>query len=218
LQIATRLGLSPAETEYLCDLTQSFWGTSKATKKLAHAKVVSAQAQFQKSTRLTQDAFRVISDWYHFGLVELLKASDKTLTNEAVLAKKLGIPASEVRMGLSRLQNLELITHVRPGHWKVNQDTVLTTDGVPSEALRKFHKQVIARAMLAVTEQSLEERYLSSSIVAVKTSKMKKAAELIQKFRMDFAECVTHENQGEEVYALGIQYFRLSNKTNEEKQ
>jgi uncharacterized protein (TIGR02147 family) len=150
-------------------------------------------------------------DWYHFGLIELLKITGVKSADSAWMAKRLGIQPQEAKMALERLCRLELVTNTKQG-WKVNQDTVFTTDGVPSEALRKFHKQVLEKASAAITLQTIEERYLSSSMMPINTQDLPKAYAIIQEFREKFSAIMSKEQDGNNVYALSVQFFNLTNQ------
>lgn len=215
--VADRLGLSKSEREHFCALAQSLHGRSKVSRRLAEAKLAVLQHQAETTHHLGIDTFRVISDWHHFGIVELLKLPGGGNLCVADISKKLGISRLETTMSLERLQKLELIEKTEFG-WTVVNETVLTTDGVPSEALRKFHRQILEKATQSVSTQFVEERYLSSSIMAVKTSHLPIARKLIQEFRLKLAEQVGCVDSGQEVYALGIQYFRLTETTSPTKE
>ena len=63
--------------------------------------------------------------------------------------KALEIQPIEAELSLERLSRLGLITKTQ-SKWVVNQDSILTTDNVPSEALKKFHQQVLAKASSSI--------------------------------------------------------------------
>lgn len=211
-ELADQLGMTPFEKDYFCNLAQSFFGRSKASKKVAQTKLAILTNRTESSHSLSADAFRAISDWYHFGLIELLKITEKTSQTESYFSKKLQIPVAEIKMTIERLLRLKLISITKGQGYKVNQDTLITTDGVPSEALRKFHKQVLEKALESISTQSVQERYLSTSLMAIKVTDLPIAEKMIQDFRMRFTDQLTYKKTGDEIYALGIQFCRLTQK------
>ena len=211
--IADKLNFSKSEKAFFHDLIQSKYARSKSVRKIAESKIATSQKSDQRSQNLSIDAFKVISDWYHFALVELLKIPTSKSLNEKLLAKRFGLSTFEIEAALARLLRLGLISK-KGKSWQVENDTILTTDGVPSEALRKFHKQVLEKALVSISTQSVQERYLSTSLLSVCKEDFEEASKLIANFRMKFTERMTSK-PGQEVYALGIQYFKLTENKEE---
>lgn len=119
------------------------------------------------------------------------------------------LKTSGARLALGRLERLELIT--RTGStWQVNQDSVISEQAVPGDAVKKFHRQILEKAAAALAFQSSDERYGISHMMPVRVKSVDRAKKLIQKFRLDFAKEISDQEGGEEIYGLSLQFFRLT--------
>jgi uncharacterized protein (TIGR02147 family) len=206
--IAQRLGLSEEETARFCQTISAQFSRSKTKKAIATAHLKQFELNEGLTKNLELDFFKTISQWHHLGLMELIKIS-KNKSSTKLFSKRLGIPETEILMSLQRLERLELITKTAQG-WKLNQDTVIADKGIPSEAIRHFHQQLLEKSILALRFQTQDERYGSSTTLPVKVKSVERAKKLLQEFRIRFAEELSDAENGEEVYGLTIQFFRLT--------
>jgi uncharacterized protein (TIGR02147 family) len=155
--IAQRLGLSEEETARFCQTISAQFSRSKTKKAIATAHLKQFELNEGLTKNLELDFFKTISQWHHLGLMELIKIS-KNKSSTKLFSKRLGIPETEILMSLQRLERLELITKTAQG-WKLNQDTVIADKGIPSEAIRHFHQQLLEKSILALRFQTQDERY-----------------------------------------------------------
>ena len=187
---------------------------SSVAKRLAGKELleISQPEHFQ----LTRDAFSIISDWYHFAVLQALSLKKNTTFHSAEkqckwIALRLGIQEVEVKLAIERMQRLELVSSDVHGRLKVSHETVLSSDGVPSSALRQFHKQVIQKSLLAIESQPVEERYSNTVMLPM----LKTSIPIIQKDILEFQKKMmkkhgrTSESDGDVVYALSQQFFKL---------
>lgn len=186
-----------------------------STAKLKAELELSA-AQTQSSFRLTQDAFEIVSDWHHFAILQALSLKEiRALKSSQVQTKKIAmrlrLQQVEVETAISRLLRIELIVYEQ-NVYRICHDTVFTTDGVPSAALRSFHSQVLKKAEQALELQSLEERYPNSIMLPI----LQKDFTLIKNEILSFQKKImkkygrTVQGDGEQVYALTQQFFKLT--------
>lgn len=205
-KICTKLGIVGREKEVFNESVRAQFSRNKSVRftavlKLEHLK------RSGSTEHLQMDVFKTISSWYHFALIELLKR--KGSQNRSLFAKRLGIAENEVEAAIARLKRLNLITQVGAG-WRVNQDTVIADYASPAEAIRNFHRQVMEKGLKALDQQSVDERYGSSSVLPIKVKSLKKAKELIQEFRIKLTNEISDHQEAEEIYGLSIQFFRLT--------
>jgi uncharacterized protein (TIGR02147 family) len=84
---------------------------------------------------------------------------------------------------------------------------------VPSEAIRKFHKQILQKALSAVDAQSVDERNLSVVTGAVSTEDLPEYNRLIKGFRRKMNSLFEkNKKKSDQVYCLSVQFFRLTEK------
>ena len=210
-RIAKELNLDSHQKEFFIQSLKAKFSISKNQRIVAQAKLSELQTS-GGSKSLQLDLFKTISNWYHFALVELIKISKGRKNTIEWFSAKLGIPENEVNLALGRLERLELISKTSQG-WKVNQDTVVSDQGIPTEAVKNFHRQLLEKSIQALAFQNGDERYGSSSTMPVKVKNVNRAKKLIQKFRVDFAKEISDHEGGEEIYGLSLQFYRLTNKT-----
>jgi uncharacterized protein (TIGR02147 family) len=205
--VAQRLGLSPGEIELFVASAVSKHARSAFARTAARTKLDSLSSE-SSETLLSIDAFQVVSEWYHFALLQILQLRGAK-SDPSWLATKLGISTEEAEGAIERLLRLELLERSPTGKLHASNTTVFTPGGVPSEAIRKFHRQVIAKAVQAIDEQTVDLRYLQSTLIPVRRSDFEAATRAIRDFHRRFDRKYTAVGDGDTVYALAIQFFDL---------
>lgn len=204
-KISRLLGLSESEKSYFCDLIESQHARSKAARKLASIRLAQTNHPTQS---LQMDSFKVIADWYHFAILELTSLSDFQ-SDPHWIAQQLGLKVHVVKQAIERLKRLDLLEESQEGRLSATDGFTASPDGIPSDAIKKFHKQVLEKALEAITFQTLDERDFSSITLAFDSSQMKKAKELIKNFRRNFSKNLTISKK-DSLYNLSIYFFKLN--------
>jgi uncharacterized protein (TIGR02147 family) len=215
LEIARLLGLSTREAEIFRTQVRASDSRSKSKRRVAEIELESRQLASSPTQTLQMDAFRVISDWYHFALLELTTLPSFK-SESAWIAKRLGISRHEVDQAIERLKRLELLEEKR-GRLRSTETHLYTGEGVPSEAIRKFNKQILAKAVQAIDLQPLEERDITTLTVAISASDLPEYRDMIRDLRRRINQRAMEKSNKsrrgpDEVYCLGIQFFRMSEK------
>jgi uncharacterized protein (TIGR02147 family) len=206
-EVAGRLGLQSAETERFCNLVDSAHARSPVARKLAKERLT-AELQNSTALNLQMDTFRIVSDWYHFAITQLMQLKDFK-SDENWIAQRLGIDSLTVKAALERMERLQMIEKVR-GRYRPVNDFIHSPDGVPSEALRKFQKQFLEKAIQALSVQSVDERDFTTLVMPIDTDKIPLAKKRIRKFRQDLCDELSEGKNLDQVYALSVQFYRLS--------
>lgn len=207
LRVASALGLSPDETRHLITLAQ----LEKSAKYGADLPT-EAPSELPSRQRLTLEMFHVVSDWVCFAILNLADTRGFRL-EPGWLAKRLAISSTEAQVSLDRLERVGLIERI-DGALHVTPDYVLSPSGIPSEAIRNYHRQILKKAAEALELQSLTEREFTGSGFAVDPAKLPELKKAISRFQN---EMVTRfaSRDGREVYHLEIALFRLSEPAQE---
>ncbi|MDD4976288.1 MAG: TIGR02147 family protein [Bacteriovorax sp.] len=158
------------------------------------------------------DTFSVISEWYHYAILELTYVSGFK-ADAKWIAKKLSITVEEAKSATERLKRLGLL--LEEGGSLIKSSRLITNNGNvnSSGAHKELQKQVITKALIAVDECSAEEKDITSMTMAIDRANIEKARFLIQKFRRDLCALLEDGDQTC-VYNLGIQLYPIS-KTQE---
>jgi uncharacterized protein (TIGR02147 family) len=160
---------------------------------------------------LSNDAFTVLADWYHFAILSLADTHDFQ-ADPKWIAKRLNISVLEATEALSRLKKVGAIEMNGKKMTKTNKSVRTTTD-LESQALRISHRQSIEQAVLALNEVPLELRDITSITMAIDLKKLPMAKQIIKEFRHKMADVLEVGSQSE-VYNLNIQLVPVSTRRN----
>lgn len=207
--MAKRLDLTESETDEFCNLVSFSDGRSKIDRRNAEIRAQSATV-LGSFTELGQDFFRLIADWYHYAILEMIQLPDFKW-DQLTASRRLGISATQAEDAFKRLVKLRLI-HLQNGKWVPTHKNLTSSAEVPSRALRKYHRQILEKAMVAISAQSIDERDLSALTVTVNREDVPEFKRKIREFRRSFntfAELRNRKSKPDHVYCLAIQFFNL---------
>jgi transcriptional regulator with XRE-family HTH domain len=165
--------------------------------------------------QLTLDSFAIISDWYHYAILELTH-TEGFRPDPAWISKRLGITKSEVNVALERLFRLELLEKTSNGQWvDASENGVLShlKPGVSSDAARKYQCQLLELSKSAVQEIPVSKRNHTSATFSFDPEDLPRAIERISEFRRSFAVEFQPKNKGKEVYQIQISFFPLTSSS-----
>lgn len=211
--IASELALSEPESHCFVSSADMLHARSAQKRKQAEAEFTSASKSF---STLSLDSFHVISEWYHFAILELTYVKDFQ-PEVAWISRQLGLSEFTVTEAIARLERVGLLERDKKGNFICTQEFVATSSGIPNDALRKFHRQLLEKAIQALDLQTVKERDVSSIIMAIDHHRLDEAKEDLKKFRREFAKKYGSGPKQDEVYCLGIQLFKLQTKSGEKK-
>jgi uncharacterized protein (TIGR02147 family) len=210
MQIASNLKLSKEESEYFTNLVIANDARSKKERSIAKSNLEKIEI-FAEKRQLQEDTFKLISDWYYYAILELL-TTENFKSNHKWIAKALGLTLEEVNEAMARLLRLSLIKKV-DGNYISTGVQLDTTHGIPSLSIKKFCQQILNKAMKAITDQSLDERELSTLTVAIDSKDLPILKKKIQNFRNDFDQTIIKSLKNKKpniVYCLSMQFFNLT--------
>lgn len=186
--------------------------TKEALLRFANTKCKRNQTESQDPTdiyrQMTLDSFALISDWYHYAILELTFVEDFKNSPKWIGAK-LGISTDEIKIAIARLKRLELLEEKDGTLKKTETFTTNFASGVTSVALKQFQKQMLSMAMDAIENAAPSEKDITGMTMAIDESKLPEARNLIKKFRRELSEYMEDGKQTR-VYQLGIQLYPLS--------
>jgi len=160
--------------------------------------------------------FAYIANWYNLVIKQMLSTKNFRFSVPAIcerLRKK--VSGAEVRLAIENMLRLKLIVPSnKPQKYQPVPNAVFTTHDLPSQAVRRHHKEMLQRAIEAVEEQSVDERELCSLILRFQRSDMNEAKKALREFRDEFDRKFSQES-ARDIYQLNIQFF--AHTTNENK-
>lgn len=198
VQLASKLGLSKAQTAKFLNLEGSDESQEAQDYKL-----------------LALDQFAVISDWYHFAILELTMVKGFK-PDHSWIAKALGLKSVEVEAAVDRLVRVGMLEVTKKGKW-IDLSSGFTTNIGPdmsSSAHRRLQEQLLQKAIVAQQFVPVDKRDHSAMTMAIDGSKIKQAKERIRKFRRDLTQFLTEGQTKDSVFSLNIALFPLTKLEN----
>jgi len=214
-QIAHRLGLNESESHLFTSMVTLTDARSKKERTLAQTLLTQLEESELQVNAIREDTFRIIEDWYHYAIIELVQMP--SFKNSAVwISRKLGITLYEVDAALARLKRVGLLEEVE-GKLVATQRGYTTTDEIPSESIRKFNLQILEKASNAITTQTIHEREIGTLTIGIDERDLPEYKQLIKNFRRSVNQIAMARAQSagskvKQVYCLAVQFFRLTNK------
>ncbi len=157
--------------------------------------------------QLQEDEFAVISDWYHFAILALVPVKSFQPTS-AWIADRLNIPVEVADQAIERLSRLGLLK-IENGQFIVTQKQLETTNNIPSESLRRSHKQSLVQVLDNMDRVPMELRDVTSITFAMNRKKIPEAKHLIRNFRRKMATLMA-QGPKTDVYNLNVQLFPVT--------
>ncbi len=167
----------------------------------------------EQSQQITEDVFIMMSDWYHFAILELTKTKNFIFSPRKI-ASTLDITTMEVEQAFERLQRLgflvinedQSVELKKPNNnWFNHQET--------SAARKIMQKQLLKKAIKAVDNVDFSQRVNSSLTISIGPKDISKFKKLIQEF-VDKTDSVSEsiKTKKEDVYQLCVALYPLNIK------
>jgi uncharacterized protein (TIGR02147 family) len=210
LRVASKLGLSPDETEFFVQLVQF-----ESAKDPEHKAAVQLRMRKHRPNNpaqdLSVDAFKMLSDWYHLPILMMTDLKGFTLSSKSV-SERLGISVLEADVAIDRLARLDLLKRDDKGRLIRDQDYWVVSAKIPNAALRHYHRQMLGRAIESLESQSPQEKIVGSETFALDPKLLPQAERIAERFFGEMKELASTSKRPSEIYHFGLQFFRLTKK------
>ncbi len=202
-KFCTKLAASPDE---IAKITQGYFYKMSGT---------SPAPATNNYHQLTVDSFAVISEWYHYAILELTFVKGFS-SHPQWISKMLGISVQETKTAIERLQRLQLLEEQNGKIRKTEAFLTNFSDGVTSSALKHFQRQVLQKAVESIDMVPQELKDITSITFPMDLKNIATARAKIKAFRREM--CASLERGSPTiVYNLAIQLYPISKNTGESK-
>jgi uncharacterized protein (TIGR02147 family) len=152
--------------------------------------------------------FSAISEWYFLAIKQLI-STPAFVEDEDWIYRKLRkkVTPSQIKNALNIMTEMQTIGRDRNGKLVVLKEGLLTTNDVPSSAIKRHHFGMINRGLEAINEQDVNERQVTSVTMKVKDEDLLEAKKYIFDFIKDFNEKFS-TTEANELYQLNMQFFK----------
>ena len=212
--IALALKLSETETQLMLDSVEHLHSKNPQKRREAGHRL-NSRASTPDYVSLSNDSFKAVSDWYHLAIVQLLEL-DGFDPSPVWIANALGIKRLEAKAALDRLIRLGVLV-VLDGKVQAPSGFVSVSDGTQSEAVQSFHRQILYKALDALTNQSVDERDFSTSIFTMQKEDFRSACDSIKSFRRALSEAMSGASKKDDLYSLSVQLVKITQNSDNNK-
>jgi len=197
-RLGIRLGLDrPAIDRYVAH--EACWGTAATTA-----------ASLSEVQQLASDTATVISDWYHYAILELTRLHNFK-PDTRWIARVLGITADEVNLALTRLTRLGLLEMADRTRWiDKSGDTTTSLAEFSRMAVQHLSEQVRRLLLSALETVPAGRCEHSSTTLALSTARLPDVLERIARFRRELLALLEQDQIRDDVYQLEITFFPVT--------
>lgn len=163
----------------------------------------------ENPSRLNEDRFEVLSQWYHLAIREIVDLPD--FKNSAKWIARVLCPQItpfEASQSLQLLKRLELVTKI-DGKLQPADRIIATENQVHSVKAIEFHRQMIQRGAEAITRFVSDEREISGTTLRISRQDVVNVKMLLREFRKKMLALAVNSSDADQIYQLNFQFFPL---------
>jgi uncharacterized protein (TIGR02147 family) len=176
--------------------------------------LLSSNTSTEQSVQLELNNFAVISEWYHFAIIELTSLKNFKY-DVAWISKKLNLENSVVRDGIDRLIELGYLIE-KNGKLKKAHKLLVTTDRhTTNSALKKRQSQILYKSIHSLNNDPIEIRNHTAMTLAIDSDLIPEAKKRINDFMLELTSFLESKKQTR-VYEFTINLFPLDKQLEEE--
>lgn len=209
--LAESLKLSPKESIYLETLID-FSKAKTMEHKTYYKDRLQDLAPGEKLSFYEIETFQFLKNPLNGAIIELTNLKDFKF-DYFWIQERLTIKATltEVEKSVNLLIDLNLLSKDSQGNITRSNEHLYTKQDIKNEALQEYHKNVLAMGSEQISKQDISKREFNATAMGIKVKDIPQIKEEIREFLNDFIKKYeTPENQAEEIYQLGIQFFGLT--------
>lgn len=215
LKVAKKLHLSADESEVFLNLVDLHQRKNKTLQKQAEEKLKSVAAM-DGYGELSLERFKIISDWYHFSILEM--TSLEAFESDARwIAGRLGISTKLAAEAIERLIDFGLLVRQPNGELSQTHVNLATPTGIPSREIREHHSQILMKADEALEKSDVNERDFSAITLAFNTEQMDEVKAELKRMRRQLGQKIQEKSEKNRVYCLSMQFFPLDYNLNKKR-
>ena len=207
-KISRSLELSAKQAEYLCLLAEKEASKSENHKRSVYEKI-KGLSRGHSFLDVSVESFKMLSDWYHFAVLELLELPDLNF-QVSKLANRLGITSVEFRDAIHRLERLGYVDNSGERPVKKDKVSLQVSSKVRNEALRKYHDTMLERSKAYLASQDPLKRFVGSETLVFDEAALEEANEIFEDCFQKIIALSERAKKPKHVFYLGIQFFSLT--------
>lgn len=159
---------------------------------------------------LNQEQFQVISQWYHYAILELMQIEDFVADNKWI-AKALNVNINEINLAVLRLQEVGLLEIDVRGRWRSTSGNNTTlSNHFTNSAFQLQQKQILAKAIEAMDKVDFKDRSQTSVTIACDSDLVGEVKIRIKKFQRELIQFIESEGRPKNVFHLSVSFYPVT--------
>jgi uncharacterized protein (TIGR02147 family) len=203
--ISRKLRLTPIKAANFKDMVLLCTSSHERLKRAA-AKRLRAKSRATNQKDIADDQFQIVANPKYAAVYSCMMLASYDGSSDSIL-ELMDLNSIELYEILRRLERLNLVC--RDGHRWIAKPFKLTVDnGIPSEWVRSYHKEMNALGRKSIDSVPMPSRYLDSIVLPVN---MEHLGEIQQKIA-SFCQGLIDEycNGKDAVYGMALQFFPMT--------
>lgn len=206
-KVVSRLKLNSKESSFFQLLLQLELAKDNETKIRLSQELESLHPQ-RVSKDINLDVFRTLSDWHHTAILEIANTDEmKAEANE--ISRRLGVSRLEAQTALDRMHRLGLLENDPIKGFRKKDASLVIQSENPNEGLRRFHRQMLERAINSLETQTPKEKRVGSETFSFDPEDLEQANQIIEDCFTRIVQLAKKSKNKKHIYHLGIQLFKL---------
>lgn len=207
--LAIKLKLPEWQAQLFCDLVAIEHAKSPLVKKEAGIRLKDRMLE-NKMRLINHTALLALTSWVDLAILELTYLKDFQ-GSYSWIAKKINVEQLVVEHSVQRLLNAKLLEIDKVKNiWSDVSPLFSTTDGIPNENIRNFHKSVLQLGVKKLDNQDTESRTVKSVVFSVSESNKEKAKKILDEAISKIVALADESSQErDEVMCFSGQLFSL---------
>jgi transcriptional regulator with XRE-family HTH domain len=159
--------------------------------------------------RFEEDTFALISDWFHFAILELMKTKNFS-SDPGWISQRLSIHKAEAVSAIERLCRLKIIEFKNEQLVFLSSSNTWANNEMTTVARQNLQKQLALKAAVAIESIPFESRESGSLTIACSKKMLPEIKKKIQVFRREIDEFLETAESPDEVYQLLISFYPIT--------
>lgn len=211
-KLASDLSLSGPSLRYfeLLVLKQNT-DSAEETQTLQHLIKAARPKKFKSVNKISLETFSLVSDWYHWAILEMTELADFNMTPQQIQLRLGGkVNITTIRAAIDRLLRAGLLKKSEKGNLVRGQKGANETESTaPREAVISYFRQMGTLALEALTKQPQNEREFYSTTLAFRRENYPRALKVIEEAHKQLLQLAA-QGTGEDIYQFNTQFFKLT--------
>jgi uncharacterized protein (TIGR02147 family) len=203
--IAKKLRLTPIKAADFRDMVL-IRTSNDVRKKNAASKRLLARTKTSNQKDVTDDQFQIVANPKYSAVYTCMMLGFYDGSCESIM-KLISMNSIELYEVLRRLERLGLVT-IEDGRWIANPFKVNVDNGIPSDWVRSYHREMATLGRKAIDTVPMTSRYLDSIVIPIDLDRFGEIQQKIASFSQSLLE--EYCNGKDVVYGMALQFFPMS--------